>query len=966
MGKKAVGYWVQGGRGEFVGGVSIGSSDAMVIWEKLSKGTEFKPGKGVPKVVRVVSDQDLVDKWKEALDQGDVRNRWEEHRDWWTIDEAIRAIDEEETVSGKGKQVVVVKAINKEGESQSSKGNNKERTGGVPGVSGKVVDEGAKVGRGKGRRVSGGRSTSKERGAGKKAKGRQGRRKGGKYMACIECYLQEEGHAGQSEWIQCDRCDGWAAVGCVRELPEGYEEEDTDWYCKQCRAIIELIQASKELRDTERYRQQEEERRKRWEEGIDRRLSEMQNEVQQGNQASIGGGVAMTEQLHKLQESMEFMVQYMVGVMAMDGEEVPDGDGEGAGMEIPANMSVPEMREWCEGKVRDLKRIQETSGKQARIWWEMEKAIWENRSGMSLDEIKDVRRKAKVEARAWWHAQEEVRRGWGQLQVVQSQEQIIEVNGKTTGKGKGKGKGSGRGNCDQHQLSRTDVSSVKETMGKTGIVEEGSGSPQDGMEGIGTGRGEETTVTSCTEDVKIVKVERIDPRTGVVTVEDDAAIDDLCKVVVLDMGTGVEEDAIDDPCKVVVLDIGQEEVSEGGNTKGEKVNDMRKEGTKKDQVRQGCSKVSGTRSDEGNKSGTVTAKTTKKVRWQISTITGKEESAGALDRSSSRRPIKVQGGKEGREETTPGGQVKGCGQKERQGGKLQQEESRKRACERPGEEEEDGKKRRCAGRGRKTREMQVSLIGDSQWGQITMCNELMKVAWDKGWEVRIWRGGKIWQIAKMVNEVDGEVPKVVVSLGGNDLAGVGVQGKRGAEARVRTIVVEAMKLLRRFVRPGRLVGVLLPFSRADVVEEDRLLFNRELTRQMAALNGMKAIDVQAGRPRQEMFDFYLDSRNVHFEKGQFWGMIQAVMKEMEVCQPGDIMPGGIPVVGDLVAEGQCWTCGEWHNKQESECQWGRSGEQCRRCGGWGHSGITCLTQVKMCMRCGWRGHMQRDCVANRW
>ena len=464
MGKKAVGYWVHGGRGEFVGGVSIGSCDAMAIWEKLSKGTEFKPGKGVPKVVRVVGDQDLVDKWHEALNQGDVRDRWEQHRGWWEIDEAISAIGEEEKILGKGKQVVLVKAINKEGESQSSKGNDKERTGGVSGVSGKDVVEVEKVGRGKGRRVSGGRPTSKERGAGKKAKGRQGRRKGGKYMACIECYLQEEGHAGQSEWIQCDRCDGWAAVGCVRELPEGYEEEDTDWYCKQCRAIIELIQASKELRDTERYRQQEEERRKRWEEGVDRRLSEMQKEVQQGNQASIGGGVAVQEQLHKLQESMEFMVQYMVGLMVMDGEEAPDGDGEGAGMEIPASVSVPEMREWCEGKVRELKRIQETSGEQARIWWEMEKAIWENRSDMSLAEIRDVRKKAKAEAQAWWHTQEEVRRGWGQLQVVQSQEQLQEVNGETTGKGKGKGKGSGKDNCDQHQLSRIDVSSIKHNV----------------------------------------------------------------------------------------------------------------------------------------------------------------------------------------------------------------------------------------------------------------------------------------------------------------------------------------------------------------------------------------------------------------------------------------------------------------------------------------------------------------------
>ena len=80
---------------------------------------------------------------------------------------------------------------------------------------------------------------------------------------------------------------------------------------------------------------------------------------------------------------------------------------------------MTEMREWCEGKVRELKNIQETSGKQAKIWWEMEKAIGENRSDMSLAQIRDVRKKSRAEAQALWHAQEEVRRGWVQLQSVQ-------------------------------------------------------------------------------------------------------------------------------------------------------------------------------------------------------------------------------------------------------------------------------------------------------------------------------------------------------------------------------------------------------------------------------------------------------------------------------------------------------------------------------------------------------------------
>lgn len=42
----------------------------------------------------------------------------------------------------------------------------------------------------------------------------------------------------------------------------------------------------------------------------------------------------MQVQPQKLQESMEFMVQYMVGVMVMDVEEVAYGDGKEAGVEM--------------------------------------------------------------------------------------------------------------------------------------------------------------------------------------------------------------------------------------------------------------------------------------------------------------------------------------------------------------------------------------------------------------------------------------------------------------------------------------------------------------------------------------------------------------------------------------------------------------------------------------------------------
>ena len=120
---------------------------------------------------------------------------------------------------------------------------------------------------------------------------------------------------------------------------------------------------------------------------------------------------------------------------------------------------------------------------------------------------------------------------------------------------------------------------------------------------------------------------------------------------------------------------------------------------------------------------------------------------------------------------------------------------------------DDGKKRRLAGRVSKIGEMHLCLIGDSQWGQITMSNQLMKVAWDKGREVRLWTGGKIWQIAKMVSEVDSNTPKVVVSLGRNDLADMGAQSKRGAAVRVRAIVAEAMKLIRKLVRLGYQIGI---------------------------------------------------------------------------------------------------------------------------------------------------------------
>ena len=66
---------------------------------------------------------------------------------------------------------------------------------------------------------------------------------------CVACYQQERNHKNASEWVQCDECDGWVAVGCVADLPEDYAEREHRWFCRRCASVRRLIKVSEELNE---------------------------------------------------------------------------------------------------------------------------------------------------------------------------------------------------------------------------------------------------------------------------------------------------------------------------------------------------------------------------------------------------------------------------------------------------------------------------------------------------------------------------------------------------------------------------------------------------------------------------------------------------------------------------------------------------------------------------------------------
>jgi hypothetical protein len=226
-------------------------------------------------------------------------------------------------------------------------------------------------------------------------------------------------------------------------------------------------------------------------------------------------------------------------------------------------------------------------------------------------------------------------------------------------------------------------------------------------------------------------------------------------------------------------------------------------------------------------------------------------------------------------------------------------------------------------------------------------------AYERRWEVRMKRGGKIKDIRELVEREDlGGFKAVVVMVGGNDVSRLSEE--RGWRE-IPKVVVEMERIIMRCKREGVQLVVINPPPRGDVPEGVRGAMRRAVHEVMGkgGEEGRRVVEVcQQGEERVFMQKVSRDG--VHFD-GEIWeGVMQKVVKllEEEVVKPGE----GFKEAETRELLGMtrgCWRCGSKEHRQVG-CAGANLG--CGRCGTGLHGEGACYWKVRRCIGCGKWGH----------
>ena len=253
------------------------------------------------------------------------------------------------------------------------------------------------------------------------------------------------------------------------------------------------------------------------------------------------------------------------------------------------------------------------------------------------------------------------------------------------------------------------------------------------------------------------------------------------------------------------------------------------------------------------------------------------------------------------------------------------------------------------------------FIGDSQFSQLVTDSSLGKIAFEEGWEVRMRRGGIVRDLRNLTSDIregEGRRGKVLICMGGNDLANVAEMPIYRRVEIIEIIADHTIEECRDIVKTGLIPYILLPFSRADVEEEDRRLFQRLIGDKLMGDNYIKIVDIQGEVKRWSFIKEQLEKKGIHIKHDKFWGHLQNLLYRMGINYR--LQDKGRLRIEDIIGK-VCWRCGGDHDSRRTRCNQRDFQEFCKRCGDISHCEKACILRGKMCVRCGRRGHSEDTC-----
>ncbi len=230
MGKPdvALGYFIINGRAGFYGGIEVGAHAVSHVWQQVFFDETFVPARGrsawLP--VKVSTAEGLARQWEDVSSRT-IKEVWGQHREWWTLEEAKRAILEEK----------------KHGPGETEEGiEGRELKNATAEFEGMEIEEE------KARRQTRGRTTERE---GMEKKGGDDKVKiRGDDDWCMGCHRPQGKHKGRMErgqivtqWYQCDTCEGWFVEGCGLMREDGDVSE-----CRLCGMCTDVSAMNSKLK----------------------------------------------------------------------------------------------------------------------------------------------------------------------------------------------------------------------------------------------------------------------------------------------------------------------------------------------------------------------------------------------------------------------------------------------------------------------------------------------------------------------------------------------------------------------------------------------------------------------------------------------------------------------------------------------------------------------------------------------